>query len=127
HPDHPSQLVIGKSEIRPRSSAFGGDLIFLIDRGCTCACEDFLMPFKATGRARLVGGTTARTFFFTERTEFDNGMMLNVASVRNRFPDGSRFEGVGITPDLALEPSVDDLKSSRDVVLARAIELALGR
>jgi hypothetical protein len=33
-------------------------LILLIDRECTCACEDFVMPFKATHRAELIGETT---------------------------------------------------------------------
>jgi hypothetical protein len=34
---------------------FKGPLILPIDRECTCACEDFVMPFKATHRAELRG------------------------------------------------------------------------
>jgi carboxyl-terminal processing protease len=82
------------------------------------------MPFKVIRRAVLVGETTAGTFSFTECTQFENGMMLNVSSVRHRFPDGSRFEGVGIAPDITVVPTANDLKAGRDVVLARALEQA---
>ena len=85
------------------------------------------MPFKVTGRAQLVGETTAGTFSFTTFTQFENGMMLNIASVRHAFPDGSRFEGVGITPMVEVEPSAQDLKAGKDVVLERAVALAASR
>ena len=110
----------------PRPARFTGSLFVLIDRGCTCACEDFVMPFKVTGRAQLIGETTAGTFSFTKFTRFDNGMMLNIASIRHTFPDGSRFEGVGIVPGVEVQPTVQDLKAGRDVVLDRALKLAAG-
>jgi carboxyl-terminal processing protease len=123
---HPGTMHVttGESTITPRGPSYSGRLIILIDRGCTCACEDFVMPFKATGRAVLIGETTAGTFSFTERTQFANGMMLNVSAVRHRFPDGSRFEGVGIAPDIAVVPTAADLRAARDVVLERALRAA---
>jgi carboxyl-terminal processing protease len=81
---------------------FTGRLLLLTDRECTCACEDFVMPFKVTHRAQLIGETTAGTLSSTHRTNFENGMMLNVSGIRYIFPDGSRFEGVGIAPDIAV-------------------------
>ena len=103
---------------------YTGRLIVLVDRVCSCGCEDFVMPLKVTKRAQLVGETTAGTFSLTNRTQFDNGMMLNVSSIRHTFPDGSRFEGVGITPDVEIEPTPQDLKAGRDIVLTRATEMA---
>ena len=111
--------------IDAQEGAYAGRLILLIDRGCTCACEDFVMPFKFAKRAQLVGETTFGSYSSTSFTQFDNGMMLNVAAVRHIFPDGSRFEGVGISPDVEIVPSIADLKSGRDVVLERAIGLAI--
>lgn len=54
-------------------------------------------------------------------------MILNIAAVRHTFPDGSRFEGVGIAPDVAVDLTPEDLRSERDPVLQRAVELAQGR
>ena len=82
------------------------------------------MPFKITKRAQLIGETTAGTFSFTNFTQFENGMLLNVASVRHTFPDGSRFEGIGIMPDTEIHPTVQDMKIGKDVVLERALQLA---
>jgi carboxyl-terminal processing protease len=79
------------------------------------------MPFKIAKRAILVGETTAGTFSFTNFNTFDNGMILNVASIRHTFPDGSQFEGVGIAPDVEIHPTALDLKEGRDVVLSKAL------
>jgi carboxyl-terminal processing protease len=123
---HPgmTHVVVEGADMRPRGSAFTKPVYFLIDRGCTCACEDFTMPFKVTGRARLVGEPTAGSFSFTQSMQFENGMRLNVSAVRHTFPGGSQFEGVGIKPDVEVGPSVQDLKTGRDVVLERALRLA---
>jgi carboxyl-terminal processing protease len=119
-----SHVTTSDASIRPRGTIYTGRLILLVDRGCTCACEDFVMPFKVTGRARLVGETTAGTFSFTNFTQFENGMMLNLASVRHTFPDGSKFEGIGIAPDVEVRVTAQDLKAGRDPVLEEAVRLA---
>jgi carboxyl-terminal processing protease len=123
YPAH-STLTLTDTVITPRDPAFSGRLILLIDRVCSCACEDFVMPFKYAKRATLVGETTAGTYSLTEHVDYPNGMMLNIAAVRHTFPDGSQFEGFGITPDVPIDPTPDDLRSSRDPVLKKAIELA---
>lgn len=119
-----SQITSHEAVMQPGGPVYTGRLIVLVDRVCSCGCEDFVMPFKVTKRAQLVGETTAGTFSLTNRTQFDNGMMLNVSSIRHTFPDGSRFEGVGITPDVEIEPTPQDLKAGRDIVLKRATEMA---
>jgi carboxyl-terminal processing protease len=119
-----SHVTTSEGMIRPQEPAYAGRLILLIDRGCTCACEDFVMPFKIIKRAQLVGETTAGSFSSTNFTQFDNGMMLNIASVRHTFPDGSRFEGIGIAPDVEVEPQAQDLKAGKDIVLNKALEIA---
>jgi carboxyl-terminal processing protease len=119
------QITTSDAIMRPREQpAFGGRLILLIDRRCSCACEDFIMPFKVTKRAQLVGETSAGAFSFTNSTQFENGMRLNVSSVRHTFPDGSKFEGVGISPDIEIQTTAQALKSGKDVVLERALAIA---
>lgn len=119
-----SHVTTTEATVHRLDTVFSGRLILLIDRECSCACEDFVMPFKINKRAQLLGETTAGTFSFTNFTQFENGMRLNVASIRHTFPDGSRFEGVGIAPDIEIHPTVQDLKSARDVVLDRALAIA---
>jgi carboxyl-terminal processing protease len=123
YPGH-STLTVSHTVISPRDPAYSGRLILLTDRICSCACEDFVMPFKYSKRATLLGETTAGTYSMTRHVDYDNGMMLNISAVRHTFPDGSQFEGVGIEPDVHVDLSPDDLRSGRDPVLKRALELA---
>ncbi|HMJ22712.1 MAG TPA: hypothetical protein VK513_12420 [Terriglobales bacterium] len=51
-------------------------------------------------------------------------MSARIGAVREYFPDGSAFEGVGIKPDIEVRPSIDDLRKRKDVVLQKAFELA---
>jgi carboxyl-terminal processing protease len=122
YPEH-SEITTTDATVSPRDPVYTGRLILLIDRGCTCACEDFVMPFKFAKRAELVGEATAGTFSFTHFTAFDNGMLLNIAAVHHTFPDGTRFEGVGNVPDVEVPLTPEDLKAHRDVVLNRALKL----
>src|SRR5262249_38100509 len=122
-----SDVQVNPDALEPPDVHFKGRLILLIDRECTCACEDFVMPFKVTHRAQLVGETTAGTYSETRHSTFENGMVLNVSAIRHVFPDGSRFEGVGIAPDVTVETTPEDLRAGRDAVLAKAIALARGK
>jgi carboxyl-terminal processing protease len=121
------QLLIPGSLQKPENPIYKGPVILLADGGCGSACEDFLMPFKMSGRARILGepssGSTGQPFYY----EFGNGMGFRVSTKRSYFPDGSQFEGVGIRPDVEMRPTVDDLRKGRDPVLDRALEMARGR
>jgi carboxyl-terminal processing protease len=119
-----STITTSDAVVNPSEKAYTGRLILLTDRICSCACEDFVMPFKYSKRATLVGETTAGTFSFTRYVSFDNGMILNIAAIHHTFPDGSQFEGIGIVPDVPVDITPDDLRSGRDVVLKTALELA---
>ena len=123
YPAH-TTVTLTDTVITPGESAYTGRLILLIDRVCSCACEDFVMPFKYSKRATLVGEATAGTFSLTRHMDFENGMMLNIAAVHHTFPDGSHFEGVGIAPDVPVEITAEDLRAGRDLVMKRAREIA---
>jgi carboxyl-terminal processing protease len=58
--------------------------------------------------------------------DLGHDMIVLVGAKREMFPDGSRFEGVGIKPDLPISPSPDDLRQGRDVVLQAARERLAG-
>jgi carboxyl-terminal processing protease len=108
----------------PSKDAYGGRLFLLVDRFCGSACEDFVMPFKDTGRAIVIGETTQGSSGNPYRADLGNGMSIAIGAVRYRFPDGADFEGVGIAPHVALARTLADIAHNRDAVLERAQELA---
>jgi carboxyl-terminal processing protease len=116
----------GGEERRDRgrgSGIFTGPLVILIDGGCASSCENFVMPFKDNHRATLIGETTYGSYSDTYFVTFDNGMMLNTAVTRVSFPDGKPFESIGISPDIRIERTVEDVRSGNDPVLTRAREV----
>lgn len=110
--------------VQPAPDAYAGRLLLLVDRFCGSACEDFVMPFKTTGRGELVGETTQGSSGNPYREDLDNGFSLAIGAVRYSFPDGAPFEGVGIVPDVAVNGGAADLRDGKDPVLERATMLA---
>jgi carboxyl-terminal processing protease len=119
-----SQLELPSSGIPAEAGAYAGHVILLVDRYTGSAAEDFVMPFKTTGRGILVGEITQGSSGQPYRLDLGDGMSLMIGSVRYRFPDGALFEGVGIAPDVPVEPRIADVRDKRDPVLQKAVELA---
>ncbi|HWE38819.1 MAG TPA: S41 family peptidase [Isosphaeraceae bacterium] len=119
-----ARIQTESGRFQPRAGAFAGRLLLLVDRSCCSACEDFVMPFKENGRAQIVGETTegssGQPFFL----RLPGGMALMVGAERHRFPDGTAFESIGITPTIPVERRLDDLRMGVDTLLEKARELA---
>lgn len=106
--------------------AFGGDLVFLTDPLTASAAEDLIMPFRTTGRGRVVGETTAASTGQPFVCRVDDDITIRVAAKRVLWPDGTPFEGSGIAPDIAVVPDAGDLAAGRDTVLTAALQLLQG-
>jgi carboxyl-terminal processing protease len=119
-----SQVTWGGGVVDPNPNAFRGRVILLVDGGCVSACEELVEPFKDSGRTTIVGETTEGSSGLPYIYDFHNGMILKIAVMRQYFPDGSEFEGVGIKPDVEVRPTIEDLRSGRDPVLEKALEVA---
>jgi carboxyl-terminal processing protease len=119
-----TQLRIPSDKHRPRSGAFSGRLILLIDRFTCSAAEDFVMPFKDNGRAIIIGETSEGSSGQPYFTNFGNGMSLLVGAARHTFPDGAPFEGIGIKPTVHVETRIADIRAGVDPVLTKAKEMA---
>jgi carboxyl-terminal processing protease len=83
---------------------FRKPLVVLINEGVRSGKEMMAFQFKKTGRAKLLGTTTAGMFvggrmWFSDENE---NYMLYLASV-GALLDGVNLEGVGVSPDLIIE------------------------
>jgi len=114
------ELVWRSSLDQPAADAYQGRLALLVDGGCLSSCEDLVMPFKDNGRAIVVGETTGGSSGQPYLLDLGDGMLALIGAKRETFPDGTRFEGVGIRPDLEVAPTAEDLRAGRDVALEAA-------
>ncbi|WP_436091416.1 S41 family peptidase [Devosia sp. LjRoot16] len=103
------------------AGAHRGRLAILIDGTVGSAAEDFAMPFKDNGRALLVGEATAGSSGQPHHFDLGEGFRAWVGAKRETFPDGARFEGVGIAPDLETIQQAADLRETSDRVLNGAL------
>ncbi len=109
--------------VQPREGArYLGPLVVLTGPATFSSAEDFLVPLSYSGRAVLVGGTTAGSTGNPIYVDLPRGGKFRVVSKRDLFPDGREFVGYGIVPDVTVEPTQLDLFEGRDPVLRAGIE-----
>lgn len=106
------------------NTIYTNSIIILTDINTASAAEDFVVPFKDNGRAIIMGeptfGSTGQPYIY----EFGDGISIGIGTKRVYMPDGSRFEGVGIQPDIEVKLTRKDLYKNRDGVLEKAVEEA---
>ena len=110
--------------ITQSKSAYNGKVFILVNQFTLSAGEDFSFPFKDNGRAILIGIKTAGTNGSTLIRYFGDGIYLGIGVVQVIYPNGTRFEGIGIRPDIEVYPAISDIKQGKDRILEKAISLA---
>ncbi|MCA1566895.1 MAG: hypothetical protein LC803_14870 [Acidobacteria bacterium] len=110
--------------------AFKGRLIVLVDSMSGSSSELFARVMQLEKRATVIGDVTAGAVMgaihHSHKVGIDTvafyGASITVEDLI--MTDGKSLEHVGVTPDELLLPSATDMAAKRDVVLARALELA---
>ena len=101
-------------------------LVVLIDEGSASASEITAGALQDYGRAKLVGVTSygkgSVQNWIPLRTEA-GGVRITIA--RWLTPNGNHIDGIGLTPDLVVEFTEEDLEAKRDPQLDAAVELLL--
>jgi len=127
----------GRKELKPfmawrQQDAFAGTVVALVDGGSGSASEVLARVLQIEKRGLVVGDRTsgavmqARLHRYTlgQSWLIFYGMLITDADVITT--DGQSLEGVGVTPDVLLLPTPEDVAARRDPVLARAVALAGG-
>jgi C-terminal processing protease CtpA/Prc len=83
--------------------------------------------FRDNRLATIVGSTTAGQDGNINPFTLPGGYTFNYTGMRVFNLDGSRFIGVGIPPDVAVEPTIAGIRSGKDEVLDKAIAIAEGK
>jgi C-terminal processing protease CtpA/Prc len=110
-------------EIAPRGERpFNGPVVVLIGPNTYSGAEDFLVPLKMTSRAKLIGTPTGGSTGQPLIVEV-YGAYARICTKWDRMPDGTEFVGVGVQPDVRVEPTRQAIASGRDLVIERAVEI----
>lgn len=119
-----SEIVTREVAPNTRRPKFRGPVAVLIGPVCMSSNEAFVLMMRAGG-ARLVGGRTQGSSGNPRPHDLGRGVTLYLPSWQAMTLDGAVFEGVGIGPDVLVEPGPGGFDRS-DPVLERAVEVLLG-
>lgn len=98
-------------------------LVVLIDAGSASASEIVAAALKDHKRATLIGVKTFGKGSVQHVYTLSDQSQLNVTIARFFSPSGSEIEGVGVTPDIEVKVTDDDIVAKRDPQLDAAIKL----
>ena len=96
-------------------------MIVLQGPGCVSSTEGFLQMMKVIPRATLVGRPSRGASANPGAFEILPGLPIMISRWRSLMLDGTCIEGVGVPPDVVVEPAKDPAK--RDAALEKALEL----
>lgn len=111
-------------EVEPtKGQRFTGPVAVLTSAATYSAAEDFLLAYRDSARGKIVGetsgGSTGQPLFFN----LPGGGSARVCTKQDLAPDGTKWVGVGIKPDVEVKPLWADFAAGKDTVLDAAVKL----
>ncbi|HYH97083.1 S41 family peptidase, partial [Hyalangium sp.] len=113
-----------QSSLPPNPSpSFLGPIVLLVGPAAVSASENTSMMLVGAQRVRVVGRRTAGTNGNITRLRLQGGIWFMYTGMEVLYPDRSPFHGIGIVPEVEVNPTVEDFAAGRDPELLKAIEL----
>lgn len=109
-----------------QQALFSGPCAVLTSRRTVSAAEDFLAMLRCNHRAAVIGAPTCGTTGTPMLLKLRCGGSARICSVGYRLLDGTAFLGLGIRPDIPIEPTPEDILTGKDPVLDAAVSQLAG-
>jgi len=98
--------------------------VVLAGRDTASAAEDFMVMADNIEHLTYVGEPTHGST--GQPLQIDNmpgGGSARISTKRDFYADGREFIGVGVLPDVEIRATIEDIRTGRDVVLEKALEI----
>jgi carboxyl-terminal processing protease len=106
----------------PRGVAQDIPLVVLVDGSSASAAEIVAGALQDRGRAKLIGVATFGKGSVQLPHKLSDGSELRVTIARWFTPNNRQIHGVGLTPDIEVKMTEEDVKAGRDPQLDRAVQ-----
>ncbi len=112
------------NEIKPREGKrYLGPLVVLTGPLTNSSAEDLVIELQQNGRAKIVGEKTTGGAGNKLVSNLPGGGKFMLATFKATYPDGREYIGIGITPDIPVAPTPQDIVKGNDAVLEKGIEV----
>lgn len=109
--------------VQPHSKInYAKPVVVLIDERTQSMPEDLCIYLKNASRVKFVGSPTTGTNGDVTLIHLPGGGDMSFTGTEVKFGDGSKFQSIGITPDLEVYPTIDGIREGRDEILEAAKE-----
>jgi carboxyl-terminal processing protease len=109
-------------ETQPLNLLNGAAVVVLVDHDTASGAEIFAAALQEAKLATLVGSKTAGNVGVATQLMLPDGSVLQVTEQRFVSPAGAQLDGVGVTPDIQVDLTDEDLQNDRDPQLGKALE-----
>jgi C-terminal processing protease CtpA/Prc len=116
----------GRWNMPPLQPRLKGRMVFLIGSGAISYAESVMGIVEAYHLGELVGEATAGCNGNINRFALPGGIEASWTGMRVLKHDGSEHMGVGIKPSVPVALTIAGIRSGRDEVLERGVEIARG-
>ena len=101
-------------------------IVIVQDEFSASGSELFAAALQENGRATVVGSRSFGKGTVNRPRELSNGGAVYVSIARWLTPARNVIEGLGVTPDIEIVLTVDDIEQRRDIAIFRAIDVLRG-
>ncbi len=101
---------------------YAGPVAVLTGPETASAAEDFVVAFHACGRGKVIGQRTCGSTGQPLMIQLPGGGNARICTKRDTYPDGREFVGIGVIPDVEVEPTREDIAAQRDPILSAAVK-----
>jgi carboxyl-terminal processing protease len=98
-------------------------MVVLVNKNSASGSEVLSGALQDRGRAKLIGTQTFGKGSVNHLRQLSNGGALYVTIARWLTPNGTLIEGVGLTPDIHLEPTKEEIQGQPGPQMWTAVEL----
>lgn len=98
-------------------------IVVLINKGSASASEILSGALKDNGRATIIGDQSFGKGLVQEINRLPEGSGVNITIQRYLTPNGTDIHKKGITPDILVKLTEEDIKNKNDVQLKKAVDV----
>ena len=98
-------------------------IVVLINKGSASASEILAGALKENRHIKLIGETTFGKGTVQEIKKFEDDSEMKVSIAQWLLPNGETIDKKGITPDIEIKLTEDDIEAKRDPQLDKALEI----